>query len=80
MDKQRYKSRKEIAEVFGVGVRTVSHWMQEGCPVFYTGRIRRPGKGCHPRFIVEDIEKWLLEQAGGNKEEKDTMSSFFKKC
>lgn len=84
MNKERYKTRKEIADIFGVGVRTVSYWMQEGCPVFYTGRKLRPGRGCHPLFIVEELEKWLIEQAEEQRGEKrrkdrDVMSSFFKK-
>lgn len=84
MNKERYKTRKEIADIFGVGVRTVSYWMQEGCPVFYTGRKLRPGRGCHPLFIVEELEKWLIEQAEEQRGEKrrkdrDVMSSFSKK-
>lgn len=53
-------------------------------PGFYTGRKLRPGRGCHPLFIVEELEKWLIEQAEEQRGEKrrkdrDVMSSFFKK-
>lgn len=82
MNKQRYKTRREIADVFGVGVRTVSLWMKRGCPVIYTGKKLSPGRGCHPLFIAEEVEQWLMAQAGAPHEEKqrekDVMSSFFK--
>ena len=57
MNKQRYKTRREIADVFGVGVRTVSLWMRRGCPVIYTGKKLSPGRGCHPLFIAEEVEQ-----------------------
>lgn len=76
MNEQRFKTRREIADVFGVGVRMISHWMREGCPVIYTGRVHRPGKGCHPRFVVEDMEQWLRKRS---EKKGDIMDSFFKK-
>lgn len=64
-----------------MGVRTVSLWMKRGCPVIYTGKKLSPGRGCHPLFILEELEQWLMAQAGAHedeKREKDVMSSFFK--
>lgn len=71
MDEKRYLTRSEVAEVFRVKVRTVSHWVREGCPVFFTGSRKEAGKGCRPLFVVEEVEVWLKERT---RQERDSVS------
>ena len=65
MKEKRYMSRSELAEMFGVKVRTVSGWVKEGCPVIYTGAVQEPGRGSRPLFIGLDVEAWLKARRGG---------------
>ncbi len=68
MDEKRYLTRQETADVFRVKVRTVSRWAREGCPAFFTGSRRGPGKGCRPLFIAVEVEAWLKERARQERE------------
>lgn len=83
MDEKRYLTRSEVAEVFRVKVRTVSHWVREGCPVIFTGSRKEAGKGCRPLFVVEEVEVWLKERTRQEREggfmfvSGNGMDSFF---
>lgn len=70
MDEKRYLTRSEVADVFRVKVRTVSRWVREGCPVFFTGSRKEAGKGCRPLFVAGEVEAWLRERA---RQERDSM-------
>lgn len=68
MDEKRYLTRQETADLFRVKVRTVSRWVREGCPVFFTGSRKGAGKGCRPLFIAGEVEAWLKERTRKERE------------
>lgn len=50
-----FVDRRTLATAFCVSTRTVSRWLQEGCPCL---RVGRGGKG-DARFKLADVESWL---------------------
>lgn len=72
-----YLTREQLAALFKVKPRTVSHWLAEGCPVLYTGAKRTPGKGCRPLFISEEIEQWLKNRDHANPGKPALSPCFF---
>lgn len=55
-----YKNKQQIAEFFGVSIRTVERWMASGCPVL---RLGGEGLGKRPRFRLSDVSAWIDTQA-----------------
>ena len=54
-----YKNKQQIAEFFGVSIRTVERWMTSGCPVL---RLGGEGLGKRPRFRLSDVSAWIDTQ------------------
>lgn len=50
----RLLNRVELAEVFGVGIRTIASWQDAGLPTF--------GSGGHRRYRAVPTALWLLER------------------
>lgn len=48
-------SKKELAEIFGVDVRTIKNWQDQGLPIASGG-----GKGVEVKFDTVDIIKWYV--------------------
>jgi transposase len=46
-------SKREIAAHFGVSVRTITRWMQDGMP------YRKRYEQAHPRFQISRCEEWM---------------------
>lgn len=59
MKSEVYLKRVEVAQKFRVRPRMVSGWVKDGCPVFYTGNRKKPGKGSRPLFVEEEVAAWL---------------------
>lgn len=45
------RTRQELADHYGVALRTITNWLQAGCP-----RTTEQGQ---PRFLVEQVDAWL---------------------
>jgi phage terminase Nu1 subunit (DNA packaging protein) len=58
----RLLNRVELAEVFGVAVRTVASWADQGLPTFGYG---------HRRYRVGATASWLLERGMGRLDIRD---------
>ena len=52
-------SRKELAELLGVGLTTIDAWCERGCPG------RKGGKGCRSEFNTAKVFHWILNTRGG---------------
>jgi len=51
MKNEKYLTKRELAEFYGVSTRTISNWMKLGLPVIYLGlRLVR-----FPRNLVENF-------------------------
>jgi excisionase family DNA binding protein len=50
-------SKADVARRYGVSVRTVSRWMQRGCP------YRKPYAGGSVRFRAAEVDAWLRRRA-----------------
>lgn len=82
METVEYLKRVELARKFRVRPRMVSGWVKDGCPVFYTGNKKTPGKGSRPLFVEEEVAAWLKERSrneGGGKDGRvrTGMDAFF---
>ena len=48
---ERYCSKREIADHYGLSLRTIERWQFDGCPSRLIGGVRR--------FRVSEVEQWL---------------------
>lgn len=45
----------QLAEIFGVSVPTIQHWVKRGCPHIETYQ----GTRLHRRFNLQDVRVWV---------------------
>lgn len=56
--KGRQCNRSELAEVFGVSMPTVDHWVRSGCPY-----VEKGGPGKPWRFLSSEVAAWREQRA-----------------
>jgi predicted DNA-binding transcriptional regulator AlpA len=54
-NRERWVSKREVAEHFGFATRTVNRWLAAGCPSRVMSNVRR--------FRISEVDAWLAEQA-----------------
>jgi terminase small subunit / prophage DNA-packing protein len=68
-DDLRRCSRAEIAELFGVGLKTIDNWVRRGCPV-----LERGGRGQRAVMDVIAVAEWRFgARTAGDNVDPETL-------